>query len=172
MFIWEFFFLYVFDGDVPCLNSCITVTSSRMHGDVLSKEAASTWSRWHQIIKWHFCVKNGVHCNFDYCDINDHGRMEIDHNFPPGAGVGYASTHACWRGQPRLLAPNRSQFLQFRCLNVTSTQHRDTTFGFLRFDDFALFMFWLQGNDSIQNDVNVTFITRCSIHNFETEMKR
>ena len=47
---------------------------------------------------------------FNCSDLNDCGRMEIDGGLAPGAVVGHTTTHGgC--GHPRLLAPNRDQFL-------------------------------------------------------------
>ena len=125
MFTWKFSFTWVLGVVVLCLHSSAIVTSPRVRSDVNSAEGGVDLNPVIPIQMRQILLKITW---LDCYDLNDRGRMEIDHFFASGAVDGRATTHemgrpaergamgdptrAWWRVQPRLLTQKRVQFLQ------------------------------------------------------------
>ena len=98
-------FTFIYHCDVITHGVCIATRFPRKaaltgDADLIADNSASK-------IIWYNCY-----------DLNDHGRMEIDHVFVSGALVGRATTHSWGRPSPccmrsdRQLTQKRGQFLQ------------------------------------------------------------
>ena len=87
---WKFLFMWVFDVVVLCLHSWLEAGDTNLMRVILL---------------------NKLH--FDCYNLNDRGRMEIDHVFASGAVVGRATTHEWGRSSLRaeLGDPKSGQFL-------------------------------------------------------------
>ena len=90
MFVWKLLFMGMLDVSLPCLHLCPIVTSLWMYGAIPSREdlklILSIKSRNNSVSDMVY-----IGC-FNSADLNDHGRMQINHSLVAGVLVGYANT--------------------------------------------------------------------------------